>query len=118
MRNMSFSLTERQLLDGSKTVTRRLGWQFLKPGDRLRAVRQSRGLKRGEHPVALGVIEVVSVCRERLIAITLSDVAREGFCRDHNPSSFVCMFCRKMKCPPVAMVTRIEFRLLFKGDNV
>ena len=33
MRNISFSLTEEQFLNGSKDVTRRLGWLFLKPGD-------------------------------------------------------------------------------------
>lgn len=37
MRCMSFALTEPQLMDGSKTVTRRTGWQDLKPGTRLPA---------------------------------------------------------------------------------
>jgi len=33
MRNMSFSMTVDQIRDGSKTVTRRLGWLFLNFGD-------------------------------------------------------------------------------------
>lgn len=109
MRRMSFSMTERQLLNGSKTVTRRLGWKFLRPGDKLLAVRKCMGLAKGERQHVLGEITVVSVCREPLNRITLSDVGREGFGREHSPSSFICMFCRAMKCPPVALVTRIEF---------
>jgi len=76
MRQMSFSLTEQQLLDGSKTITCRLGWEFLKHGDRLRAVRKAMGLKKGEHPVILGEIEVVMVSRERLCCIRQSEVWR------------------------------------------
>lgn len=47
MRIMSFALTEQQLMDGTKTVTRRVGWANLKPGDRLTAVRKAMGLKKG-----------------------------------------------------------------------
>jgi hypothetical protein len=32
-RNISFFLTKRQFLDRSKDVTRRLGWNWVKPGD-------------------------------------------------------------------------------------
>ena len=108
MRNISFALTEPQFLDGSKTVTRRMGWTFLKAGDRLRAVRKSMGLKRGEHPVVLGEIEVVSVGRERLNCIDGFDVAREGFTM--TPAEFIAFFCRHMGCPADQIVTRIEFR--------
>lgn len=38
MRNMSFALTKRQVLERTKTVTRRLGWEKLRPGDLVRAV--------------------------------------------------------------------------------
>jgi hypothetical protein len=109
VRHMSFMLTERQFLDGTKTVTRRLGWRNLKKGDRLRAVRKSQGLKKGEHPVVLGTIEVVSVCREPLDAITQDDVRREGF-GSTSPREFVHFFCKHMRCQPDAEVTRIEFR--------
>lgn len=32
MRNMSFSMTTEQMYQQTQTVTRRLGWSFLKPG--------------------------------------------------------------------------------------
>lgn len=111
MRNISFMLTGQQFLDGTKTVTRRIGWTFLKPGDRLLAVRKSMGLKRGEHPVVLGEIEVVRISREPLNSITEADVAREGF-PGMTTTEFVEFFWRHMKCPCDQMVTRIEFRRL------
>lgn len=109
MRSISFSLTTRQFLDGTKDVTRRLGWKFLKPGDRLRAVEKAMGLKKGEHPVVLGVIEVVSVRREPLDAIEDSDCAREGF-PEMDGTGFISMFCGHMGCAHDVEVTRIEFR--------
>lgn len=121
MRNISFSLTEPQFLDGSKTVTRRLGWQFLRPGDRLMGCRKCMGLKPGESIVRLGEIEVVSVRREPLNFMLYSgstddrsaygdaEADLEGF-----PNlvgwEFVKMFCDHMKCQPSTVVTRIEFR--------
>ena len=38
MRRMAFSLTTPQILAQSKTVTRRVGWRFLQPGDLVMAV--------------------------------------------------------------------------------
>lgn len=107
-RRMSFALTKAQLLDGSKTVTRRLGWRSLKAGDELLAVSKCMGLKPGERAEVYGHIRVVSVRRERLRAITPTDVAREGF-PDMSPLGFVSMFCEHMGCDPEAEVTRIEF---------
>lgn len=69
MRNMSFSLTTKQFIDGSKTVTRRLGWKFLKPGDRVMACEKCQGLKKGEKVKRLGEIEIINVTRERLDCI-------------------------------------------------
>ena len=109
MRNMSFSLTTPQFLEGSKTVTRRLGWRFLKPGDRVRAVEKAQGLKRGERVKPLGVIEIVSVRDEPLDAIDADDCRREGF-PDLSPGQFVEMFCGSMGCKPSSLVRRIEFR--------
>ena len=109
MRNMSFYLTEQQFLDGTKTVTRRLGWQFLKPGDRVRAVRGSLALKRGEKVHVLGVIEVIAKWRERLDTITLRDVHHEGF-PDMVPREFVAFFCKEVGATPETEVTRIEFK--------
>lgn len=47
MRSISFSLTTPQFLDGTKDVTRRLGWEKIKAGDTLRAVKKAMGLKTG-----------------------------------------------------------------------
>jgi hypothetical protein len=106
---MSFFLTEPQLLDGTKTVTRRLGWKLLKPETQLLAVNKCQGLKPGEKARILATVEVVSVRQERLDAITQEDCAREGF-PHMSPREFVTMFCRHMKCQPETVVTRIEFR--------
>ena len=48
MRNISFMLTKDQVRNRHKTVTRRLGWRRLKPGDVLRGVEKAMGLKAGE----------------------------------------------------------------------
>ena len=40
MRRMSFALTTDQILSQTKTVTRRFGWEKLKPGDVLQPVPQ------------------------------------------------------------------------------
>ncbi len=66
-RLMSVSLTERAVVERRKTVTRRLGWTFLKPGDRLTLCRKVMGRKPGEPLVRLADVEVVSVRRERLM---------------------------------------------------
>ncbi len=109
MRRISFSMTEAQFLDGSKTVTRRLGWKTLQSGERLTAVRKAMGLKKGEKQHILGDIVVVNVGREPLDAIDEVDVRHEGF-PDMTPAQFVEMFCGHMKCKPWRDVTRIEFR--------
>ena len=44
-RNMSFALTTEQVRRREKTVTRRRGWWFLKPGDIVTAVKKARGLR-------------------------------------------------------------------------
>jgi hypothetical protein len=110
MRNISFQHTESELLAGRKTVTRRLGWAFLKAGDRLCAVRKARGLRPDEKLVRLGVIEVVSIRREKLELITEADCALEGYAH-LAPASFVAMFCKTHRgCEPGSEVTRIEFK--------
>jgi hypothetical protein len=110
MRNMSFALTTAQVVDGSKTVTRRLGWSFLRPGDQVRAVRKAMGLKKGERVEPLAVLQVVRVTREPLAdGLTPAEVVREGFL-NMTPADFVAMFCRTHKgCTPTTVVTRIEF---------
>lgn len=109
MRHMSFFLTEIQLRDGSKTVTRRLGWKGLRAGDRLLAVRKAMGLRKGERHEPLATLEVEDVRREPLEAITPADVVAEGF-PDMSPAEFVRFFCKANRCSPATIVTRIQFR--------
>jgi hypothetical protein len=80
MRNMSFALTTPQIRNRTKTVTRRVGWKFLKPGDLLRAVEKSQGLKKGETVKPLAVLRVESVRREWMSDFhDHNDCVREGF---------------------------------------
>lgn len=121
MRNMSFALTTDAILEGSKDVTRRMGWLFLKPGDFIRPVRKCMGLKPGERlDVLTDPLLVVSVTREPLrrmldeIDYGFIECAREGFAYHSEykyPSAFVDMFCASHKgCTPESIVTRIEFK--------
>jgi hypothetical protein len=90
MRNISFALTTKQFLDGSKTVTRRLGWRTLRAGERLCACKKCMGLRRGAKIERLGEIEILSVIREPLEHIHQRDVVREGF-PEMSPAEFVEM---------------------------
>jgi hypothetical protein len=113
VRRMSFALTESQLLDGTKTVTRRLGWRNLKPGDRLLAVDKCMGLRRGQRSRTLATIVVVSVMREPLHAISPQECEREGF-PGMPPDEFVEMFIAAHggKCTGATEITRIRFEKL------
>ena len=111
MRNMSFSLTTPQIEDRSKTVTRRLGWKFLKPGDLVSPVVKGMGLKKGEKVQRIrGPLRIVDVRREQLNRIykELAGATREGFPL-MLPINFIDMFCKHMKVKPDTIITRIEF---------
>lgn len=118
MRNMSFMLTTYQFQNKVKDVTRRMGWKFLRKGDRLMGCEKCQGLKKGEKINRLGVIEVTQVWREPLNAMiedpyygTL-EVMREGFGSNTpitNARQFIEMFCKHNKCKPSDEVTRIEY---------
>jgi hypothetical protein len=110
-RNISFFHTQEQFRNRSKTVTRRLGWLFLKPGDILNACEKCQGLGKGGKIKRLGQIEVLSVRREPLNEITIEDCAAEGF-PWMRPGDFVDFFCEAMRCHPGTIVTRIEFKYL------
>lgn len=111
MRNMSFSITTRQFKERTKTVTRRLGWGFLKPGDVVCGVEKAMGLKKGETIVRLGPIEIVSNWPEPLNIITPAEMILEGF-PEMSPDEFIRMFCRHMKVPPDKVVNRIAYKYL------
>lgn len=66
MRQMSFSLTTPQVLARTKTVTRRIGWWYLRRGQILRAIEKGQGLKKGEKVRLLGFIRILSTRTERL----------------------------------------------------
>jgi hypothetical protein len=115
MRLMSFFLTTAQYLDGSKDVTRRLGWLNLQPGETVMGCKKSQGRRNGEPVVRLGAADIVSVRREPLRRMMdepeygAAECRREGF-PNMTPAEFVAMFCKHMGCEPDRVVTRIEFR--------
>lgn len=114
MRNMSFALTTEQVRARTKTVTRRIGWRFLRVGDLVQPVVKCQGLKPGESIQKIGgPIRVKSVRREKLDTIVdrrdYIETALEGF-PQMPPTEFVRMFCDHMRpCQPYWQVTRIEF---------
>lgn len=108
-RLMSVALTIRQVRDRSKTVTRRLGWRMLAPGDPLTLCEKVRGRKPGEPLVRIAEVTVVGVRREPLNTITAEDVAAEGF-PQMTVGGFVSFFCKTHKgCEPCTLVTRIQW---------
>lgn len=121
-RNISFSMTTPQFIDGTKDVTRRMGWDFLKVGDELCAIEKGQGLKKGEKVKRLGMIRVVDVRRERLnemcanLAYGEQECAREGFPTPHqysDPTAFVLWFSDSHRgCYPNKVITRIQFERL------
>jgi len=112
-RNMSFMLTQQQVRERRKFVTRRLGW-VLKENEVLNAVEKAMGLKKGEKVARMGQIQVVEARWERLdrmitdLSYGRSEVILEGF-PDMTPLEFVGFFCRHMKVPPDEYVHRIMF---------
>lgn len=118
MKNMSFMLTQEQFRNRTKTVTRRLGWWNLKPGEIVMGVEKSQGLRKGEKIVRMGPIRIVSVRLERIGQIVqyrdygLSEVALEGF-PGMTPCKFEKFFFTTHKgCTPKTEVNRIEFEYL------
>lgn len=116
-RLMSVAFTEEAVRRRTKTVTRRKGWLFLKPGDRLTLCRKVMGRKPGEPLVRICDVEVVAVTRHALAGLLISadrhgEVAREGF-PGMSPKEFVQRFfidAQGMSADDT--VTRIEWRYL------
>jgi len=108
-RNMSFSMTTQQVRGRFKTVTRRLGWWFLKPGDIVNAVEKAQGLKKGEKIKRICPIRILTTRGEPLSAIDENDVEKEGFW-GWSVEEFIDAFCESQKkCTPETKVNRIEF---------
>ena len=125
-RLMSVAFTEQAVRDRTKTVTRRKGWAFLKPGDRLTLCRKVQGRTRAvwngtarvlvtEPLERICDVEVVSVRREPLHRITGEDVAREGFPGMDRWEFMSRFFIQPQGIHPPDDVTRIEWRYLDGG---
>lgn len=111
-RLMAVSLTEPQVRDRSKTVTRRAGWLKLRAGDHLTLCRKVMGRRPGEPLERIASVTVISVRREALNAITADDVTAEGF-PHMTPAEFVAYFCATHKgCAPGTEITRIQWAYL------
>jgi hypothetical protein len=112
-RNMSFMLTTKQIKNKTKTVTRRCGWWFLKPGDILNAAEKCQGIKKGEKINKICQIKVVHTEPVFLFSIKNmpEDCRKEGF-PDLTPQQFIDFFCKEMKCTPQRVVNRIAFEYI------
>lgn len=136
-RRMSVAMTTQQVLDRTKTVTRRKGWwldkhgrPLVKPGDHLILVDRVMGFKKGERATVLAEVEVVSVRREQLSVLSdwcgdeehleqCAELRREGFDPARiGPAAFVHRYFVVAQGMSVDdMVTRIEWRYLDAGDG-
>lgn len=113
-RNMSFMMTTNQVRARIKTVTRRFGWAFLKPGDIVMAVAQGQGFRRGQRVERLGLIRILSTRWEPLNAITPAELRLEGL-PGMTPARFVAMMARRglhNRVRDEQPINRIEFEYL------
>jgi hypothetical protein len=110
---MSFALTREQIRRRTKTVTRRVGWDFLKPGDLVQAVEQAQGLPRGSKVRKLAVLRVERVDDESLTEFLArpdaqAECVREGF-TSTSPAEFAALLLRLHGGGPSRRFRRIEF---------
>ncbi len=104
---MNFALTPGPIRAKTKTVTRRLDWSHLKPGDVLDAVLPVAG---SEETQVVRRIAVTSTRTERLSEITPEEVKREGL--SCSPEEFVAMMAGHYQIARDALINRIEFEYL------
>jgi hypothetical protein len=104
-------ITKEQVRNRTKTVTRRLGWAFLKPDDIVNAVEQGMGLKKGEKVKRICQIWIKSTRWEPLYRITKEECVKEGFLK-MSPDSFIEMFCKLNKTKRDRLINRIEFKYI------
>ncbi len=116
-RLMSFFHTQSQYHNRTKTVTRRRGWWFLKPGDLFDGVEKAQGIPLGGHVVRMGHNITISAEGEPLCRLIDEpeygriEVAKEGF-PEMTPEEFCKFFCEAMRCELDEVVNRIEFGYL------
>lgn len=104
-------MTTRQVRAGTKTITRRNGWLFLKPGDVVMAVEKCQGLKKGERIIKIRPIRILDTRREMIVRIDKADCIAEGF-PELSPVDFVQMYCKANKKDPYDDCTRIKFEYI------
>jgi hypothetical protein len=83
MRNMSFALTQDAYCSGAKTLTRRDGWNNLRPDDMIMGVNRCMGFKKGEHPVKFGPSIIIRAIRE-----PITEIIRRPFRRINEPEDW------------------------------
>ena len=111
--NMSFFITQEQIRNKTKTVTRRLGWNFLRPGDIVNACEKCQGLGKGGKIIKICQIKIINTWKEELCEITQTDVIKEGF-PFMTITEFVEMFIKEIKPKHGhrTKVNRIEFEYI------
>jgi hypothetical protein len=115
-RNMQFAMSANQIRDKTKTVTRRIGWGFLRPGDILNACVKCTGLRKGEKIQRLAQIRIIRTRIEPLSRILkdeaygAAEATKEGF-KGWTGDQFVDMLSDHMELPfgIDTLVNRIEF---------
>lgn len=113
MRNMSFALTTEQVRNQTKTVTRRFGWWFLRPGDVVQPILKGMGLKKGEKVQKIGQpIQIVSTRRELVGDVTDAECVREGFSEMSRGEFIRLLTADFSKATGTTPVNRIEFEYL------
>jgi len=123
MRRMTFSDTASHVRERMKTVTRRVGWRFLKPNDLIQAVEKAPGLRKGAPIHALAVLRIRDVRVEPLSRLVTDagyaedELPREGFpCWSRH--DFIVKFLRMHRLKTVDTdVTRIEFEYVEADDS-
>lgn len=121
--NMSFALTTAQILDETKTVTRRMGWLHLMAGDYICACEKCQGLKPKEQLCRLKLLRCLHVNRELVNDLVTyprygrSEIAKEGFAQHptlKDSQAWVDWFCKTHHCQPDSEITRIQFQYIHK----
>lgn len=109
-RNISFALTTEQVRSQTKTVTRRVGWFFAKPGMLLQPIVKGQGIPKGGKVERIGgLIRVVKVSREWMSCFDdPAECVREGF-PEMSPEEFRSFFLSTHGASEELAVTRIEF---------
>ena len=120
---MIFSDTASHVRERMTTVTRRVGWRFLKPNDLVQAVEKTRGVKKGAPISALAILRIRDVRVEPLSRLVTDaryaedELPREGFpCWSRD--DFIVKFLRMHRLNTVDIdVTRIEFEYVESDDS-